>query len=268
MGTVSKLPYLPAMAVAKTAEERALPATGGGRRPEHMAEERALPATGGGRRPEHTAADLDLRPVPDEMIRARILMVDDHPPNLLALEAILAPLGEDIVRANSGEDALRKLLDGDFACILLDVQMPGLDGIETAALIKKRERNKTTPIIFLTAIAKDPSYIFRGYSQGAVDYLLKPFDPEILRTKVSVFVDLWKKGELIKRQQAMLRAQEMLELERRSEVRFHALTDSMPQCVWAASRDGEIHYCNRIWREYAGPSAGISFFGGIPEDEL
>src|SRR5881398_1445192 len=185
MGTLSQLPYLPAMAVAKT-----------------------------------TGNDVDLRPVPDDTIRARILMVDDHPPNLLALEAILAPLGEDIVRAASGEDALRKLLDGDYACILLDVQMPGLDGIETASLIKKRERNRSTPIIFLTAIAKDPSYIFRGYSQGAVDYLLKPFDPEILRTKVSVFVDLWKKGEMIKRQASLLRMQEVREAERRSEIRF------------------------------------------------
>ena len=222
MGTVSKLPYLPAMAVAKT-----------------------------------QGGDLDLRPVPDETIRARILMVDDHPPNLLALEAILAPLGEEIVRANSGEDALRKLLDGDFACILLDVQMPGLDGIETASLIKKRQRNKSTPIIFLTAIAKDPSYIFRGYSQGAVDYLLKPFDPEILRTKVSVFVDLWKKGEMLKRQAELLRVQELREAERRNEVRFRVLTDSMPQCVWSARENGEITYCNRVWREYAGEDAGI-----------
>ncbi|HEX9480064.1 MAG TPA: ATP-binding protein, partial [Methylomirabilota bacterium] len=109
---------------------------------------------------------------------------------------------------------------------------------------------------------------FKGYSQGAVDYLLKPFDPEILRTKVSVFVDLWRRGELIKRQAAMLRVQELRELERRSEVRFHGLTDSMPQCVWAARRDGEIHYCNRVWREYAGPEAGPSFFGGVPLDEL
>jgi len=201
-------------------------------------------------------------------VRARILMVDDHQPNLLALEAILAPLGEEMVGVTSGEDALRELLDGEFALILMDVQMPGIDGIETAALIRQREKNRSTPIIFLTAIAKDPSFIFKGYSQGAVDYLLKPFDPEILRTKVSVFVDLWRKGELIKRQAAMLRAQEMLELERRSEVRFHALTDSMPQCVWAADRDGEVHYCNRVWREYAGSGAGTSFFGAVPEDEL
>ena len=195
-------------------------------------------------------------------------MVDDHQPNLLALEAILAPLGEELVSVTSGEDALRQLLEGEFALILMDVQMPGMDGIETAAVIKQRDRNRSTPIIFLTAIAKDPSFIFRGYSQGAVDYLLKPFDPEILRTKVSVFVDLWRRGELVKRQAAMLRVQELREMERRSEVRFHGLTDSLPQCVWAAGRDGEIHYCNRVWREFAGPSAGISFFGGIPEDEL
>ncbi len=208
------------------------------------------------------------RPAVDPGLRARILMVDDHQPNLLALEAILSPLGEELVGVTSGEDALRQLLEGEFALILMDVQMPGMDGIETAAVIKQRERNRSTPIIFLTAIAKDPSFIFKGYSQGAVDYLLKPFDPEILRTKVSVFVDLWRRGELIKRQAAMLRAQELRELERRSEVRFHGLTDSMPQCVWAARRDGEIHYCNRVWREYAGPDAGVSFFGGVPPDEL
>src|SRR5712671_3154114 len=208
------------------------------------------------------------RPSADLGLRARILMVDDHQPNLLALEAILGPLGEELVGVTSGEDALRQLLEGEFALILLDVQMPGMDGIETAAVIKQRDRNRSTPIIFLTAIAKDPSFIFKGYSQGAVDYLLKPFDPEILRTKVSVFVDLWRRGELIKRQAAMLRVQELRELERRSEVRFHALTDSMPQCVWAARRDGEIYYCNRVWREYAGPEAGLSFFGGVPPDEL
>jgi PAS domain S-box-containing protein len=233
MGTVRPLSYLPGVAVAN-----------------------------------HAGGELDVRPGADSTVRARILMVDDHPPNLLALEAILSPLGEEIVRASSGEDALRKLLDGDFACILLDVQMPGLDGIETASLIKKRERNRSTPIIFLTAIAKDPSYIFRGYSQGAVDYLLKPFDPEILRTKVSVFVDLWKKGEMIKRQAALLRVQELREAERRNEIRFRALTDSMPQCVFSARKNGEITYSNRVWREYAGDEAGIGFFEALPQSEL
>ena len=198
---------------------------------------------------------------------ARILLVDDHPPNLVALGAILDPLGQELVHAHSGEEALRHLLHSDVALILMDVQMPGIDGIQTAKLIKQRQRNRDVPIIFLTAIHKDPAYIFRGYKEGAVDYLLKPFDPEILRAKVSVFVDLWRKNELLRRQQAMLRAREVLEVEKRGELRFRALTDSMPQCVWAARRDGEIYYCNRIWREYAGEEAGISFFEAAPEEE-
>src|SRR5947209_2554431 len=145
---------------------------------------------------------------------ARILMVDDHPPNLIALEAILQPLGQELVKVTSGREALRELLEGDFAVILMDVQMPVLDGLQTAKIIKERERNRHIPIIFLTAIHKDPSYIFRGYQEGAVDYLLKPFDPEILRAKVSVFVELWRRGELLRRQQAMLRARELIEVEK------------------------------------------------------
>jgi PAS domain S-box-containing protein len=199
---------------------------------------------------------------------ARILMVDDHPPNLIALDAILDSLGQELVHANSGAEALRHLLDSDFAVILMDVQMPGIDGLQTAKLIKERPRNKHIPIIFLTAIHKDQAYIFRGYKEGAVDYLLKPFDPEILRSKVQVFVDLWRKGEVLKRQQAILRARELLEVEKRGELRFRALTDSMPQCVWAARADGEIYYCNRVWREYAGPDAGMTFFDALTDADL
>ncbi len=206
-------------------------------------------------------------PVEADAPPARILMVDDHPPNLVALDAILEPLGQDLVHATSGEEALRHLLENDVALILMDVQMPGLDGLATAKLIKERPRNKHVPIIFLTAIQKDPAYIFRGYKEGAVDYLLKPFDPEILRAKVSVFVDLWRKNELLRRQQALLRARELIEVERRSEMRFRVLTDSMPQCVWAAKPDGEIYYCNQVWSEYAGESAGITFFDAVPEGE-
>src|SRR5450432_468051 len=199
---------------------------------------------------------------------ARILMVDDHAPNLVALEAILQPLGQELISATSGEDALRKVLAADFALILMDVQMPGIDGLQTAKLIKERQRNRHVPIIFLTAIHKDPRNIFRGYEEGAVDYLLKPFEPQILRAKVQVFVDLWRMGELVRRQQMMLRAQELVEVEKRSELRFHALTDSMPQCVWAARADGQIYYCNRVWREYAGEDAGITFFEALPEEEF
>src|SRR5438105_7208121 len=200
---------------------------------------------------------------------ARILMVDDHPPNLVALDAILEPLGQELVHASSGEEALRELLDGDFALILMDVQMPGLDGLQTAKLIKDRPRNRHIPIIFLTAIHKEPAHIFRGYQEGgAVDYLLKPFEPEILRGKVKVFVDLWRKTELLRRQQALLRARELVEMEKKSEVRFRALTDSMPQNVWAAYADGEIYYCNRVWRDYAGPGGGSTFFDAMAEDDL
>ncbi|HEY6051638.1 MAG TPA: ATP-binding protein, partial [Thermoanaerobaculia bacterium] len=214
-----------------------------------------------------TLALPDSRPCTGEEPRARILMVDDRPANLIALEATLTPLGEELVRATSGEDALRKLLDGDFAVILMDVQMPVLDGITTASLIRKRDRNRATPIIFLTAIAKDPSFVFRGYSEGAVDYLVKPLDPEILRAKVAVFVELWKKTELIKRQQELLRVQELRELERRNEIRFRAIIESMPACVWVANRAGDIAYCNRVWQDYAGHEAGVGFFGAVPADE-
>src|SRR3954452_12605437 len=198
---------------------------------------------------------------------ARILMVDDHPSNLMALAAILDPLGQELVHADSAEESLRYLLEADFALILMDVQMPGLDGIQTAKLIKERRRNRHIPIIFLSAIHKDPAYIFRGYKEGAVDYLLKPFDPEILRAKVSVFVALWRKNELLRRQQAILRARELIAVEKRGELRFRALTDSMPQCVWAARPDGEIFFCNRMWREYAGEDVGITFFDAIPEED-
>jgi PAS domain S-box-containing protein len=199
--------------------------------------------------------------------RARILMVDDRPANLVALEATLAPLEVELVRASSGEEALRKLLEGDFAVILLDVEMPGLDGIATASLIRKRERTRGTAIIFLTAIAKDPSIVFRGYSEGAVDYLVKPLDADILRAKVSVFVELWNQREVIKRQQELLRAQELRELARRNEVRFRGVIESLPACVWVANRKGEIAYCNRAWQEYAGPAAGVAFFSSVPDDE-
>ncbi|HZP52856.1 response regulator [Actinocrinis sp.] len=136
--------------------------------------------------------------------RAKILLVDDRPENLTALEAVLGALDQTLVRAGSGEEALKALLTDDFAVILLDVQMPGLDGFETAAHIKRRERTKDIPIIFLTAVSNGPHHTFRGYAAGAVDYLSKPFDPWILRAKVSVFVELHRKNQLLKEQSALL----------------------------------------------------------------
>lgn len=136
--------------------------------------------------------------------RAKILLVDDRPENLVALEAVLGALDQTLVRATSGEEALKALLTEDFAVILLDVQMPGLDGFETAAHIKRRERTKDIPIIFLTAVSNGPHHTFRGYAAGAVDYLAKPFDPWILRAKVSVFVELHRKNLLLKEQAQLL----------------------------------------------------------------
>ncbi len=146
-------------------------------------------------------------------LRARILLVDDIPANLLALRAILETLGQELVAVRSGEEALRELLRGDFACILMDVQMPGLDGLETARLIRARERTRHLPILFITALSREAAYVTRGYSQGAVDYLLKPVDPDILRAKVQVFVDLYLRGEEVKRQALELAARRRAEEE-------------------------------------------------------
>ncbi|MEU3187458.1 response regulator [Streptomyces sp. NPDC006923] len=139
--------------------------------------------------------------------KAKILLVDDRPENLLALEAILSALDQTLVRASSGEEALKALLTDDFAVILLDVQMPGMDGFETAAHIKRRERTRDIPIIFLTAINHGPHHTFRGYAAGAVDYISKPFDPWVLRAKVSVFVELYMKNCQLKDQAELLRLQ-------------------------------------------------------------
>ncbi|HET9222056.1 MAG TPA: hybrid sensor histidine kinase/response regulator [Roseiflexaceae bacterium] len=135
-----------------------------------------------------------------------ILLVDDHPGNLLALEAILKPLGHTLVMATSGEEALKRLLQHDFAAILLDVHMPVMDGFETAELIRGRERSQDTPIIFLTAVNTSDTHMFRGYSVGAVDYLLKPFVPAILVSKVTVLVDLYKKTRKVQLQARQLEA--------------------------------------------------------------
>ena len=141
--------------------------------------------------------------------RAKLLLVDDRKENLVALEAILQGLPVEPVTATSGEEALKRLLTDDFAAILLDAQMPGMDGFETAGHIKQRERTRHVPIIFLTAVDRDAHLAFRGYAVGAVDYITKPFDPWVLRAKVTVFVELWAKtrqlleqSKLAKRKQA------------------------------------------------------------------
>jgi diguanylate cyclase (GGDEF)-like protein/PAS domain S-box-containing protein len=138
--------------------------------------------------------------------KVNILLVDDQPKNLLALSAILDSPDLNLVKADSGIEALRCLLNQDFAVILLDVQMPNMDGFETAALIRQRQRSRQTPIIFVTALNRDDTHVERGYALGAVDYLLKPFAPEIIKSKVTVFVELFKKTQLLEQQAALLEA--------------------------------------------------------------
>jgi signal transduction histidine kinase len=149
---------------------------------------------------EPTRSQTDVAAPP-----ANVLLVDDVPANLLSLEAVLGDLGQNLVTAQSGEQALRLLLDNDYAVILLDVRMPGLDGIETAKLIRRRPRSQYTPIIFLTAYDNPDISLAQVYATGAVDYLVKPFAPEVLRSKVRVFVELYQKTEQLRRQAEQLR---------------------------------------------------------------
>ena len=144
-----------------------------------------------------------------------ILLVDDQVHNLVALEAVLGDLNQNLVRAQSGREALRLLRERDFAVIILDIRMPGLDGVDTATLIRRIERSQHTPIMFVTAMEPPPSQEFRAYAVGAVDYLLKPFRPEVLRSKVKVFVDLYLKTEQIREQAERLRILELREQERK-----------------------------------------------------
>ncbi len=122
--------------------------------------------------------------------KVNILIVDDRPENLIALESVLEDLGQNLVRATSGMEALKCVLNQDFAVILMDVQMPGMDGFETATLMRAREKTRHIPIIFLTAINKTANHVFQGYSVGAVDYLFKPYEPDVLRAKVAAFVEM------------------------------------------------------------------------------
>ncbi len=172
--------------------------------------------------PENRATDREALPAIDQ---ASILIVDDREDKRMAIEAVVADLGENIVKASSGKEALRCLLHQEFAVILLDVNMPGMDGFETAFLIRERKSSEHTPIIFVTAISDTETHLSRGYSLGAVDYILTPVLPDVLRTKVSVFVELFKKNQQLKRQAEHLR-QARDELELRVKNRTSQLADA------------------------------------------
>ena len=166
--------------------------------------------------------------------KVKLLLVDDDPDNLLALQAILEPLQQDLVLARSGTEALRMCLDHDFAAILLDVRMPEMDGFETAEMIRSRRRSLQTPILFVTAYRSDEQ-LFRGYNLGAVDFLFKPIVPEILQSKVNVFVELRRSEELVRR-----KAEEL----ERTEQRFRAVLEAAPDAMVITNRAGIIELAN------------------------
>jgi signal transduction histidine kinase/DNA-binding NarL/FixJ family response regulator len=168
---------------------------------------------------------------------ANILLVDDRPENLLALEAILESPEHRLVKAHSGEEALKCLLSGEFAVILLDVHMPGMDGFETARLIKEREKNRHTPIIFVTAISKEERFVFQGYSTGAVDYIFKPFAPEILKVKVGVFVELFNTARQLK--DNYKRLQRVEEEVRKEKERLHLIIENVAEPILVTGADAQ-----------------------------
>ena len=209
-----------------------------------------------------------------------ILMVDDREDGLIALEALLSDnKNYNLVKANSGIEAFGLLRHHDFAMILLDVQMPDLDGFQTAELIRNQPNFSGIPILFVTAIDKDDRYVYRGYESGAVDYIFKPFDPLILKSKVAVFADLHRKNRKISEQARLLSRKEAQEhqtklqlLELENLKRYRNLADAIPHIVWRASQNGQMEYYNQLWCDYTGlnqiQSVGSGWQAVFHEDDL
>jgi PAS domain S-box-containing protein len=188
-----------------------------------------------------------------------ILVVDDRLEDATAMRIVLDDPGYNVIVATSGPEALRQVLQRDFAVILLDVIMPSLDGFELATLIKQRDRCQHTPIIFLTAASVDVSRLYRAYSVGAIDYLIKPVDPHIVRAKVAVFASLFRQERALRIHAAELRQSKQIEQELElarvrlaAEQRYRNLAEAVPQIVWTADSQGMMEYCNRRWVEYTG----------------
>ena len=201
--------------------------------------------------PRSTGSTIDPHdPVP------RVLIVDDRAENLLALEAVLAPLDVQLVRASSGPDAVERCAGEEFAVVILDVMMPGVDGHETARRLKARGAARLTPIIFLTAVDADRRRVHDGYASGAVDYLFKPVDPDLLRDKVMAFVDLYRHRRSEHWQQRRRYADQAAELAaaayREGDQRFQLLAESVPAMVWTADANGRVEFMNAFGAAYVG----------------
>ncbi|WP_134703583.1 PAS domain S-box protein [Ammoniphilus sp. YIM 78166] len=178
-----------------------------------------------------------------------ILMVDDRPENLVALEAVLSSPPYRLIKASSGEEALKWVLKLEFAVILLDVQMPGIDGFETARLIRAREKSKDVPILFITALSQTLDHVMHGYSVGAIDYIFKPFHPAVLKSKVAGFVDIYLNQKQLREQKELLKSRtEELEIAyshlRRSEALARAIADSSLDTIVTLSETGKVHTIN------------------------
>ncbi len=196
--------------------------------------------------------------VPPETSAVSLLLVDDLPANLLALEAVLAPLGHSLVKATSGEEALRLLLHQDFAAILMDVRLKGLSGVEATELIRQRERNRYTPILLFTALDSHEEEVLQGYLHGAVDYLRKPFNPQVLRAKVSIFVELYLAREEVKRQAERLREQDRQLLERAQRVRLQSMLMQAPAAIAITSGPEFVfEFANPLYEKVVGRSIAL-----------
>lgn len=205
-------------------------------------------------------------------MKINILVVDDRPEGLMAVEAVLKSPGYNLVLARSGMEALKFLLDDEFAVILMDVQMPEMNGFDTAEIIKTRDKSRDIPIIFMSAISQDEHYVYQGYKVGAIDYIMKPFDPYILKSKVAVFVDLYQKNLQLLEQAQKLHENEIksysqaldrLELESLRKYRY--LADSIPQIVFRLLPNGKHEYFNKVWFNYTGYSLERSQSNGWRE---
>lgn len=201
--------------------------------------------------------------------KVSVLIVDDRKEDLLALEQVLASDAYEVVTCNSGPQALREVLTREFAVILLDVNMPQMDGFEVASVIKQRDRSKSTPILFMTAGGHDVKYIYKAYSVGAVDYLVKPIDADVVRAKVRIFAELFVKEERIRQQSEQLLAADRRERERRlaefkwmSERRYKNLAEAIPELVWTATANGEAQYFNGSFLAYTGMEASEAMGDG------